>query len=1092
LARRSKPAVRLRALALTLLVAAGVLAAAPVPLALPNLPPSYDTQTLIASPAPSTPTLDGVVDAVWSSARPLEITAFGASGAWPVGAGISMRAMHDNTTLFLLIQWDDATQDYSRDAWLLSDNQTASGNWTRTTWGDDAMAFYLANASAGDVNFTSAGCGPTCHTGGTYNEMRTTTGLLDAWLWSSSLTAPLGFADDRYLDNASKPSSPTGGLHGDGADPFADNSVVTGNGTRPGFLNGSVPLTQSAKFIAAADASPINWLSFNSTSMPKGATVPGYILSAPTGGRADVAAGAAYASSKWTLEMSRPLVTADLATRDVQVVDLNETYFFNLAVFNNQTGINHSNAGFVYKLIFAGNSLSDLTPESVTPDTPTTTIGNPVNITVSVRNQGFGPSSSSVFASVVDNVSLLQVANGSVPSIASFDFYLLNLSFSSVGYTPGPHNFTVSVDTVNTEAESFENNNTRPFQIVFVNLVTPSDLSLETADGPALTVFDGETFIVNGSVRNIGPGDTLANVTVDGGHPLFGNRTQDIGPLAAGASANYSLVFNASSVPRGTYAISVKVDPANLISEQREDNNGLVALVDIEDRSDLTVPAVFADPASGTDGATLNLTVTVLNRGAHFAGAIEIWIYYDDAFSTTGINRTALWNVSVDLLHAGRANFSAPWTIPAARGEGNHSVRARVDAADAVVEFDENNNNGYAQIFVVPPPRPDLEITAIATAASAYTAGDTATVSITVLNRGVNYTGSVRMSVTEATLNRPLGNITVLALAANASAVYSLDFIVPPGTPGAHSVLAEVDIDHVLDEVRELNNVRSTAFTLLAPPVPELQFASTSHLPALPTLGEGVTISAVVRNAGDATSSAGTSLTLMWGSAAIGTVAVPAIAPGASFTGTFLWDTTNVTSLSALLTATVTVPPGAPEANQSNNVVTFSVNFLARGQSEIHIANITVTPAAALTGDPVRVEARVFNIGTGEGSVLVVFLVGDRPFEFQNVTLAPGESQTVRATWNSTGVGSVALVVQIRTGTPAQTAGQVSASVTLTAPAGSSLLAWVALGLLAVVGIALFVFLRKRAPREPRPEVGKEANATGQDSEPAARPDEHE
>ncbi len=1090
--RKNKPATRLRALALTLLAAAGVLAATPLPLSLPNIPPSYDAQTLIVSPAPSTPALDGVVDAAWSSARPLEITAFGASGAWPAGAGISVRAMYNNSTLFLLIQWDDATQDYSRDAWLLSNNLTAAGNWTRTTWGDDAMAVYLANASAGDVNFTTAGCGPTCHTGGTYDEMRTTTGLLDAWLWSSSLSAPLGFADDRYLDNRSKPASPSGGLHGDGADPFADNSVVTANGTRPAFLNGSVPLTQSAKWIASGDASPINWTSFNSTSLPKGATVPGYILSAPTGGRADISAGAAYASSRWSVEMARPLVTTDLATHDVQIVDLNQTYFFNIAVFNNQTGTNHSQAGFVYKLIFAGNSLSDLTPESVTPEQATTTVGDPVNLTVRVGNMGFGPTAGAVFASVVDNASMLQVANGTVPPIASFDFYLLNLSFSSVGYAPGTHNFTVAIDTANTEPESFENNNTRDFQIVFVAVVTPSDLWLESADGPAGAVLDGETFIVNGSVRNIGAGDTVLDVTVDGGHPLFGNQTQDIGPLAAGASANYSLTFNASSVPRGSYAISVKVDPANLILETREDNNGQVVVVDVEDRPDLTVAQIAADPAAGADGDTLNLTVTVANRGVHFAGAVDIWIYLDDPFSTTAINRTAAWSVIADLAHGQRANFSSPWTVPVGRGEGNHSLRAWVDALGSVAEFDENNNNGYAQILVVPPPRPDLEITAVATAAPSYRPGDMATVSITVLNRGVNYTLSVRMNVTEATLNRPLGTLTVPPIAANASQVFTLDFVVPGGTPGAHSVLAEVDIDHILDEQRELNNVRSTTFTLLPPPIPELQFGSTSHLPALPTLGDSVTISTLVRNAGDAGSSSGTSVTLTWGTTTIGTITIPSVAVNGTFAATFTWDTTNVTSLSALLTATINVPVGAPEADQSNNVVTFTVSFLARGQAEIHIGNITAAPNATPAGEPVRVEARVFNSGTGTGSVLVVFLVGDRPFEFQNVTLAAGEERTVRATWNSTGSGSVTLIVQIRTGTPVQTVGQVSASVNLTAPASSSPLAWVALGLVAVLGIGLLVFLRMRGPKEPRSEGDAVPNPPKGDGATRPGPDERQ
>jgi len=84
-------------------------------------------------------------------------------------------------------------------------------------------------------------------------------GVLDAWVWSSSLSNVFAYMDDRYLDNTSKANgSATGGFHGDGPDPWTNNTVNTAFGDRPAYLNSSVPLSTSARFITDTNTTSDN------------------------------------------------------------------------------------------------------------------------------------------------------------------------------------------------------------------------------------------------------------------------------------------------------------------------------------------------------------------------------------------------------------------------------------------------------------------------------------------------------------------------------------------------------------------------------------------------------------------------------------------------------------------------------------------------------------------------------------------------------------------------------------------------------------------------------------------------------------------
>jgi hypothetical protein len=164
------------------------------------------------------------------------------------------------------------------------------------------------------------------------------TEFIDEWHWKAARTNPIGYLDDKWMDNKVLTKAQEPDLHdrreaahhgdakGEGNLNYSDNKTDDG---RPKFMPAS-KMTDS-QFLKKEKAISIDYLK---TSFNKGATIPGYILARPKGSRGDVDAKGEWRNGRWTLEIGRKLVTTDKA-HDVQFNDLNETYSFGIAVFDN-------------------------------------------------------------------------------------------------------------------------------------------------------------------------------------------------------------------------------------------------------------------------------------------------------------------------------------------------------------------------------------------------------------------------------------------------------------------------------------------------------------------------------------------------------------------------------------------------------------------------------------------------------------------------------------------------------------------------------------------------------------------------------------
>lgn len=290
------PLVRVRAVVATVAVTVGALFSAH----------AADVGKLVAVKVSAPPSLDGkATDAAWQSAKSIEVVA---KGVMPKTRGtsstVTLRAAQTDTHLYLLVQWTDATKnDSGHKTWVWdADKKTYAEDTER----EDALS----------VAFE--------HTGPfTADMLSGDEAVWDVWHWKAFRTNPQGFAMDRshhYFDSqpvvkANKHSAK------DGRDVWI---------ARPEDAGDTVEQKQAAP------------------TENKGARVPQYLHSTPTGSAADVQAKGAWADGKWTLELARKLNSGNA---DDTAFDTSRTYQFAVAV-HNDTG-DMDKASGVIELSFA-------------------------------------------------------------------------------------------------------------------------------------------------------------------------------------------------------------------------------------------------------------------------------------------------------------------------------------------------------------------------------------------------------------------------------------------------------------------------------------------------------------------------------------------------------------------------------------------------------------------------------------------------------------------------------------------------------------------------------------------------------------------
>jgi hypothetical protein len=172
--------------------------------------PTNNTTDLVSLKVSTPPTIDGTVDAMWSSCQPLNISTEVPEVTGDVFRGytgniipsITLRSAYDNDTIYFLAEWADPTESLKRQPWYFepvtklwgqesgAPTFSATGSITRAPFYEDKMAM-LWNVNNSVTGWNNGTCYKSCHTGlpATDGSSRHFTNFpserIDMWHWKS-------------------------------------------------------------------------------------------------------------------------------------------------------------------------------------------------------------------------------------------------------------------------------------------------------------------------------------------------------------------------------------------------------------------------------------------------------------------------------------------------------------------------------------------------------------------------------------------------------------------------------------------------------------------------------------------------------------------------------------------------------------------------------------------------------------------------------------------------------------------------------------------------------------------------------------------
>jgi len=325
-------------------------------------PKPADASTLLALKAATAPKLDALADdAAWKNAPELKIAAAGGNNFKGGATSATLKAVYTSDSIYFLLQYEDPTQSFRRMPFI----KQADGSWKKLLDPDDptntdnnkyyedkfAMIWTINNSIKG---FDTAGCFAVCHAGEPGkpygNKYTATAGELgDIWHWKSVRTGSVGQIDDQFLDDTrfDKDKAANAGRKSDPhtAGGYSDIALKDG---KPEFMN---------KDAKASNKGGTYWLkdtdkaAFDDSKFVAGDEVASILVAVQTGDAGDIPDVAAWKDGKWTIAFSRKLTT-DGKNTDVQFNNLDGTYFFGIAFFDNAQ-VRHAFNNGVLKLQFA-------------------------------------------------------------------------------------------------------------------------------------------------------------------------------------------------------------------------------------------------------------------------------------------------------------------------------------------------------------------------------------------------------------------------------------------------------------------------------------------------------------------------------------------------------------------------------------------------------------------------------------------------------------------------------------------------------------------------------------------------------------------
>ena len=431
----------------------------------------------------------------------------------------------------------------------------------------------------------------------------------------------------------------------------------------------------------------------------------------------------------------------------------------------------------------------------------------------------------------------------------------------------------------------------------------------------------------------------------------------------------------------GTRHVRVQIDSEDAIDEKTETNNDSYKSITVATKPDLTV--IHVNKGAGctsASGCTFTLTYDVKNdtSTSKVTTNFEVKFYYCEAANTTSCTLLDTQAITADLDSGGTHSVTSPtMTIPGNCVYGSRYLRLEVDAAAAVDENDEANNNTYFGITI--DQRPDLVVSDLSVSPTTIGQGGQATITYRIKNDGRSRSGAFKVrfyysddstiTTSDTYLNQ---EVQVSSLDVQAyhpsSSTGTVTVTIPAGATAGSTryVGAIVDVENSVTESGEGNNTKSASFTVGKP---DLVMHAWTTPTSITGKGSTVSITYQVKNAGLADAGAFrvgfyyADSSGMSGGSEMKYANFTSLAQGATQTSQSISFAAgpDVANGTRYLYYWIDNLSAVAESNETNNKGEKS--FLVDGKPDLRVTAVGLTPSTVNPGGTATFSYRVCNYG---------------------------------------------------------------------------------------------------------------------------------
>jgi uncharacterized membrane protein len=628
----------------------------------------------------------------------------------------------------------------------------------------------------------------------------------------------------------------------------------------------------------------------------------------------------------------------------------------------------------------------DIAIKSVTPSVSEAVVGDSVDFTVTVQNEGDADATAATTVTLDYGADTDELDSATVTALAAGDAETVTLTWDTDGAAPGEHSLRALAQT---DGDGNSDNDSRTAS---VTLEEPSvDVAVKSVTGLVDEAVVGDTVEFTVTLENRGnvaaatPAVSLFDA--DGAEDAEALASGTANTIAVGDEATISISWDTGDATAGEYSLRVV---AAVADDDDSNNDSATATLTLHNRVDVSLSFTDAIGPTAISESVVQIGFTLNNTGDHATGEVTVSLYLTVEGEERGEQEPTAATTVPTIAVGGSANGSLDWdTADVAVGRYDLEV-----VIHTVGDTNETNNSVSASIEI----RNWLLLKSVSPTSAAAVSGDTVNFTAQVENVGQSELTAVTVSLYASGSNEALASATIASVATGDTEDASIKW----DTTGHDAGQVELFIAAGADgQVPDGDDSQSVNVTIRNP----VALSSATLASADNTAGASVSINVQALNESNAEVT-NVAVDLFVGDAENpgDSTTIESIAAGETAATSLTWDASDAEPGEHELKIIASL---ADYGRDPNDAVPLTVDLRAPVMA-VALAAAAINRNVAAIGQTLDVTAKITNYSEAPVAVPVrLYLVTrlDQTTAASTATsslIEPGSSADVTLQWNST------------------------------------------------------------------------------------------